>query len=231
VARVWTVTTLVLVLAAGLAVPVAAEEDSKSEGVREVVFGFGGWSLASYNGGVGLRYFIEDGLAVRPGLDFGIYDTSHDETDHYRGDVSSYAGDDQGASVGLSVFLEKYVAEVRRLAPFLALGLAYGYSSWDDNNRYSDYSDFGLESYRDYSYERTEHKVSLIGGFGLRWEFTDRITLGAQYNLTVAHSWLDGTNTRLSYGGHGSELETQDIERQDTTAGLDSGSLLLSLQF
>jgi hypothetical protein len=232
--RIWIVLAVLAVVGIGSVAPVLPQEANTSEGTREVIFSFGGWGLGSYNGGVGLRYFVADDVGVRWGLDVGIDDHSGDYEYRWPTEIDVETEGYDAGTFESSFFAEKYVSGLRDLKPFLALGLAYRYDEAEYDYTGVDYSDSATEYYYASSYARTEHTVSLIGGFGFQWYFTDRIGLGGQYNVIVGHSWIYSSDRHAHYsdGEIGVDAANNyDTSVQETNIDIGAGNLLLSVRF
>lgn len=242
-ARVWVVLAVLAVVVAGPALPALAEEGGTSGatetswatetpgGTRQLVFTFDHWSLGSYEGGVCLRYFLKDDLAIRPGLDLSITDASGDRDSHYDGGSDGYTSDNEKGAIGVSVLVEKYLGRLGAVRPFLAAGLAYAYTCSDRDTYSFWYDEFGKEPGSTESYATTRHEVSLIAAFGVQWHFTDRLSLGGQFNLGVTQSWQDDRYERVDYDRGKTHVRTRDDSSDDTGIGVDAGSLLLSVRF
>jgi hypothetical protein len=242
-ARIWVVLAVVSVVLVGSALPALAEEGGTSGttetsgptgalgGSRELVFTFDGWHLGSYEGGVGLRCFLKDDVAIRAGLDLSITDSSGDRDSHYDGGRDGSTSDYEKGTIEVSVLAERYLGRLGAITPFLAAGLAYAYSSSDRDEYSFWYGEFGEEPGSTESYSATDHAVSLVGAFGVRWHFTDRLSLGGQCNLGVTQSWTDSRTRRVSYDMGRSYVRTREDSSNDTDISVDAGSLLLSAEF
>lgn len=210
----------------------AAETPGLEKGAREVVFTFDSWALRSYNGGIGIRYFVTDGLALRPGLDFGINDHSTHETLAGSSGYQTDSTDTDNNSVGFSVYLEKYFAGFQKIAPFVAVGVAYTYTSSDNTSIHHTYA----ESVSDQDYwsdcaHSRQHNIDVIGAFGIQWYFTDHICLGGQYNLAISHWWENSDRTEAIYRGSETEIRTIMSDDDGTSTSLDAAKLMVSIRF
>jgi hypothetical protein len=229
--RTWIVLAGLASVAVGLVPPALAQDAETADGTRQVVFSFGGWGLGSYGGGIGLRYFVADNVAIRSGLDVGIDDHSEDVEAHYPEELDVYTSGYDARTVRLSFLAERYVGGLRNLKPFLTLGLAYRFEDGGYDFTSVSYGDSATAYYSTDSYTRTEHAVSLVGGFGLQWYFTDRISLGGEYNVIVAHSWVDATDRYVYYREGEIEVDTYARNAQETNIDIEAGNLLLSVRF
>jgi hypothetical protein len=209
----------------------AADGSGASKGTRQVVFSFDSWSLGSYNGGVGIRYFVTGDVAIRPGVDFRIEDSSDDETSEAEGRLMTDSIDVDGLTLGFSVFVEKYVSGFQKLAPFVGVGLGYAYTSSDNMQIHYTYRDNPPNSYWSDCYDRTTHAIDIMGTLGFQWFFTDHISLGGQYNLAVSHKWDDRAQTQTSYDGYATEVSATRSDIENTVVGVDAGRLLVSIRF
>jgi opacity protein-like surface antigen len=232
-ARSWAVVAIVVAIAVigSPRVLPAADQAAIAKGERQVVFSFDSWSLGSYNGGIGVRYFLRDDVAIRPGLDFVIDDSSEHQTSEEADRVMTDSVDVDGLSLGFSIFMEKYVSGFHGLTPFLAVGVSYTYGSSSGTQINNTYRDDLPDTYWSDCYDRSRHALGLIGAFGFQWFFTDHLSLGGQYNLTISHEWDDRDDTQTTYDGGETRVRTVRDDSDDTTVGVDAGRLLISVRF
>jgi hypothetical protein len=158
---------LLMLLAAGGS---QAAEVEQSQGTINLVFHFDGLSnldLDGYNGsyGVGMRYFMQDGLAIRPGARVSVMS--------FTDDSEGASGDDPSDNVfGLSLVLEKYRdVGIESLAPWIGVG-----ASFDVAN---------IES----SGVAEKLKFTQFGAFvaaGFQWGFAKGVSLGGDYEAGVS---------------------------------------------
>jgi opacity protein-like surface antigen len=225
-----------LVLGFGAAVS-AHEADGGPACRKEIVFTFDHWGLGAYGGGIGLRYFLRDDVAIRSGLSLRLSnDTDNasrfrdDKEDDLRAAYSKDAYDYDRTTVGLSIVAEKYLAELLDVVPLVGLGLGYAYSSEDDHYKGGDYYSDGHQ-HQNSSMKITGHSGSLIGLVGVQWRLRDNISLSGEYRIKASLARKDRRGSRV--------VETQDgttfyrDHRKTTSSALDfeSGGLMLAIRF
>jgi hypothetical protein len=192
-----------------------AAEVPTSAGDKAMVFMFNGLSFISldgYNGGLGLRYYIADGTAIRAGVEFGS--SSFDDKD------ADMEGD--GTSYGVTAIYEKHMGGAcASVVPYWGLGV--GYNSW--SNKLTVDSDW---------VEQRESGFGVMGALGFEWGFTNCMTLGGEYELGFwkytgeSESDIGGsTNTYNEY--EGSFMGVGTASRVGLPLGLFLGSGLQSL--
>jgi len=231
-ARNWALLAVLAMVAAGWTWRAqAADGPVASEGTRQVVFSFDAWSLGSYNGGVGIRYFLADDVAIRPGFDFRIEDISDHRVSQEENKRMTDSVDVDALTLGFSIFVEKYVGGFERLAPFVGVGMGYTYYASNDMDIHNTYRDSSGNTYWSDCYDRTTNTVDIMGALGFQWFFTNHMSLGGQYNLAVSHKWEDRNHTQTSFDGHATEVSTTRNDIENTVAGVDSGRLLVSIRF
>jgi len=169
-------------------------------GAKQMVFRFSGLSnlgLSSYGGGLGLRYFFGEGLAVRPGIDFGYRKDTNDAPG------SGYAdGEETETELGFSVVLEKYMPPVSSVAPYVGVGLGYYRSTEEDKPIQPDDEEE--------AWKVTSSAFEVLGVAGFQWYFTDAMSLGGEYTA----SFYMGSE-KTEYTTPGGQTDTAD--EQDTT--------------
>jgi opacity protein-like surface antigen len=225
----------VLVLGLGAAVW-AHEADGGCAGRREIVFTFDQWYLGAYGGGIGMRYFLRDDVAIRPALSLRLNNDTDDElyVDNQEEDgwvpQRKYTYDNDKTTVGLSIVAEKYLAEFHDVVPLVGLGLGYAYSSEDNHSKRRSY-------YRDgYTYETTSttvagHSGSLIGLVGVQWRLRDNISLGGEYEIKGSLGRNERTQTMTAENEDGTALRRDHRKTTSSSLDFESGGLLLAVRF
>jgi opacity protein-like surface antigen len=151
-----------------LAGPAAAAPIETKAGTKALVFQFSGLSdlgLSGYQGGIGARYYFQDGMALRPGLDIGI-SSSKDKTEDP--EVK-----DTGTLFGLSLAVEKHLAGAKSISPYLGAGVGFHYGQ--DKTEQGDFSETDKAT-----------TISVAGLAGFEWGFTESLSLGGEYSLGFA---------------------------------------------
>jgi opacity protein-like surface antigen len=166
-----------------------AAEVKTSAGTKAMVFRFSGLSslgLSGYsslpdlgdlevpvNVGAAVRYYISDGLAIRPGLDIGVASSSEKGSGGYTDDKTS------ASVIGVSAALEKHLPGPASVSPYMGAG--FGFTMLKAT----------LEPSRSLPTEPGEmlkqtSKATVLGVFamlGFEWGFTESLTLGGEYRL------------------------------------------------
>ena len=196
--------TLVLVALMISGVAMAAEVPTDA-GDKALVFMFSGLSdlhLDGYMGdyGLGMRYYIADGTALRLGVEFGSQSFDDKEAD-MEGDMTSY---------GLMAMYEKHLGGVcASVVPYWGLGA--GYHSWA--NKMTADSDW---------IEMRETGFGFVGALGFEWGFTDCMTLGGEYELGL---WTFSGETESDIGGTTNTFD----EYEGSFMGVGTASVYLSV--
>jgi opacity protein-like surface antigen len=158
-------------------------------GTKAMVFRFSGLSnlgLSGYSGmtfagnpdvpanvGVGMRYYINDGLAVRPGLDVGMASSSEKGLGGNTDDKTS------GSVIGLSVAIEKHLPGPTNVSPYMGAGAGFGMARATSEPSRPQQPATGT------MLKQTD-KATAFGVFGMlgfEWGFTESLTLGGEYRL------------------------------------------------
>lgn len=185
----------------------AASPVSTDQGDWGWIFQFEGLSNLGVSGyghevGAGMRYFLQDGLALRPGIELGI-STDKDDSDP---DVEAKQTE---TSLGVNCALEKYMATGKSVAPYI--GAKAGFSLFKEKDETDG--------------DEIEDKTNLFGIgaiAGFQWGFSEGLSLGGEYELGVAfgsrkvEETIDGETTTLQ-------------DRSLTQFGVSTASLFVSV--
>ncbi|MCK4410067.1 MAG: outer membrane beta-barrel protein [Candidatus Eisenbacteria sp.] len=154
-----------------------AAEVPTSAGDKAMVFMFNGFddlSLGGYGGnyGIGMRYYIADGTAIRAGLEFGMWSETCES------DLEGYADDENNYTLyGLNAVYEKHMeGPCSSVSPYCGIGAGFAMQS--------DEYIYGIGSGGETS--TTTYKDTGFSGFGVlgfEWAFTNCMTLGGEYEL------------------------------------------------
>jgi opacity protein-like surface antigen len=161
-----------------------AAEVPTSEGDKAMVFMFNGFDdlgLGGYMGdyGVGMRYYIADGTAVRFGLQFANHSATYED---FWGE-----GDDAELTesmYGVSAVYEKHLeAPCASVSPYWGVGVAFQMLSTEYTLWPVAYDDYWDEwSVRDDETDKAT-RYGIFGALGFEWAFTNCMTLGGEYML------------------------------------------------
>ncbi len=204
--KLFTFIVLAVMLVATTAL--AAAEVPTSRGDKAMVFMFDGLAFLSaqeYGGeyGVGLRYYVADGTAIRAGVQFGRKSDTNDDIDW----------DDDYNRYGVNAVYEKHMAPAcSSVSPYWGFGALYTAYSNKDTNATGD----------TWTYSGSE--FAGFGVLGFEWGFTDCLTLGGEYKLGFESS---SSKTEEDVGG---VTDTYD-ELSGTLMGFSTASVYLSVYF
>jgi opacity protein-like surface antigen len=181
-------------------------------GTDALLFSVDDFSLSSFNGGFGLRHYLKDGLALRPGIDFGL-GSSKDEHHGSPREIES-----RTATIGASLALEKHLGAPGSLSPYIGIESEYRWSKsiqeLDDN------LDTPGWTTKD---ESSRSEVVFSGLLGFEWGFTERLTLGGEYQLYVRYSSSSRESERAD------PPRTIETEQTSLSSGLNAASIYLSV--
>jgi opacity protein-like surface antigen len=144
-------------------------------GTKQLVFMFHGLEhlgLKSYDGGLGFRYFLAQGLALRPGVNLALYS----ETDKA---LSPGYEDREYAEVSIdgSLVLEKYLSPIHSVSPYVGVGV--GFSSYGEAEKPVRTTGSQEETAKG----RGAFQGMALAGF--QWYFTEAMSLGGEYRGSV----------------------------------------------
>ena len=205
--------TLVIIAAMLIATAAIAAEVPTSEGDKAMMFSFHGFDDMHLHGydslyGIGMRYYIADGTAIRAGLEFGNWSRT-DESD-----IPGYDDEEESWSFyGASVVYEKHLETAcSSISPYYGVGAAFQMVSSEE----IDYD----------GYTETDSGTG-FGGFGVlgfEWAFTNCMTFGGEYKLGF---WTASGDTEID----GPSRTETCCEWDDTYMGFDTASVFLSVYF
>lgn len=144
----------------------SAAEVRTGKGTKALLFEFNGLNqlgVGGVNGGIGFRYYMQDGMALRPSVNFTWVSADQDTS----GNQLTTTG------VGGSLAIEKHLAAIGPVSPYLGIGAGVNYSKVEN--------DLAM----------TEDKATSFSAFvpvGFEWAFAQGITLGGEYNLGYTHT-------------------------------------------
>ncbi len=182
----------------------AAAIETKA-GTNNLVFEFDGLSnlgASTYMGGIGVRHYLRDDLAVRPGVQIGV-STAKDKN-------TSPEAKTTATNFGVNVAIEKHMKGAPSVSPYAGLqaGFAYGKIKNEPN---------ATNEAKD-----TTTNFNFGGILGFEWGFTESLTLGGEYVLAVSVGTRK-TETTVN------NTTTTTRDESLTRIGIGSARLLLSV--
>lgn len=162
-----------------------------SAGDKAVLFNFTGLStlnLGAYDGGIGGKYFIRDGVAVRGMLLFGVDNTTT------KGAAGMTDAKDNKFALGLEGGLEYHLPLSSRVSPYAGGGI-YFMTSAETRTLTVPIGAAAIST------KNTSTTFGLGGIAGVEYFFNSNISLAAEYQLGLALSNTSNPGTReLSIG-------------------------------
>jgi opacity protein-like surface antigen len=195
---------------------VQAAEINTTAGSKALLFGFNGLAnlgLNAYNGGFGARYYISDGMAVRPGVTLGYSSATTKGGTGFSDLVSS------NSNLGLNVVVEKHLQGPKSISPYVGGGLGFSLNS--------NTTEFSLPVVPDVgdllkqTTSGTDFRLFLVVGF--EWGLTESLTLGGEYSAGLGF----GSSSRESE--RQSEPTVKDNEISNMSLGLGVASVFLAV--
>ncbi len=178
----------ITVLALMLAVPIAGAQPLKvaSAGDKALLFNFSGLgtlNLGEYQGGIGGKYFLSNGMAVRGMLLLGVNNTTN------KGSAGFTDATDNIFSFGLGAGLEYHLPIASSVSPYLGGALTFTTSS----EKYTP-SVFTGGTATTAKTSATSFGIGAIGG--VEYFFNQNISLSAEYQFGL--SVVSKTNPDVS---------------------------------
>lgn len=208
---VFTLATCMLV-----AVVSAGGTPKTDDGTAELVFMFDGLSdldLRPVAGGIDIRYYFRDGMAIRSGLGF-----AYDAVTNTSQNMFYYDEEFDQFEIGLSVFIEKHFPTIHSITPYCGLGTRVSRAS----------QDWKKPSYRP-SGEQEREKMAIwvfesSGTAGFQWFFTEGMSLGGEYRISLSWEYLTAEETDSA-----GDTETTG-ESKSHSLGFNTASMFLSVR-
>ncbi len=213
--------TAILLLAAALAVPAMAAEESPRRdmsGRTGLIFDFNGLNLAGFEGGVGVKTWLSSSVALVGGLEYYHNRSSADAV----ASVSGY----QTISSGYDLFVafEHHLKVSRTVSPFWGLSLSFG--SYELDSKYFPAPDYGgLPTDSSESDLHIEPRVFL----GVEFFLGDHISFSGCYRLGMNYQW--GTNHAEIPDSYTQTIIAVEQKTSRTTWALGSSSLRVTIYF
>ena len=176
-------------------------------------------ALEGFTGGLGMRYYISDGMAVRSGLTLSMASVTNTcEWDGWTDPKASLT------SFGIDVMIEKHMdVPFNSISPYIGVGGNFGMVSLKSEPSVLETPDW---------LQTTEEKTSITtfgvgAALGFEWAFVDGMTLGAEYKLGFT-SLSGKTETETQGTGSPGRGDTSD-EWSASLMGFGTSSVLLSV--
>lgn len=217
-----------LCLAAMMALVATAQagEINTSKGAQQLVFQFGGLdhlSADAYNGGFGVRHYMNDGLAVVPGLAFSRATStstgSISDGPHAVNPADITDAKTRDAAFGLSLAIEKHHKGSENISPYVGGGIEWNRAVHTVEPSYVQNPGPTVLTKR----VTTLNEYGVFAMTGFEWAFTKSMTLGAEYRLGLAYDYGKLTDTM-----GGVNRVTSNVDGWN--AGLSAASLFLSVE-
>lgn len=172
--------SVLVVLIFSFSLLVAQESESYYEaGGKGITFQFNGFSPASFNGGIGGKYFLSADLALKGGLLF----SNARQTLPFQG-TGGVDGEQKASEFGIFVAVEKHL-NTQRLSPYVGAGVEYTSASTERKTAEADPAN--QETIKNYRFG----ELGYLGGttfafavlFGFEFFVVNNLSLGAEYQL------------------------------------------------
>lgn len=170
-----------LIFAASASVAVAQPVEVPDSGDKAVLFSFNGLgtlNLGEYEGGVGVKYFVESDLAVRGMLGFGV------DNETTKGAVGYTDSTENTVSFGVGGAVEYHLPLASHVSPYVGGEILFMTSTETRTPSVFTGSPFGGPSAP--SEKTTSTGFGLGGVAGVEYFFNRNISLAAEYQLGIA---------------------------------------------
>jgi hypothetical protein len=213
--------TAILLLAAALALPALAAEESPPRdmnGRTGLIFDFNGLNLSGFEGGVGVKTWLSKSLALVGGLEYDHNRISADAVAW----ISGY--ETVSSDYGIFVGFEHHLKVSRTISPFWGLSLSFG--SYKLDSKY-----FPAPDYGGFASESSESDLHLEPRvfFGVEFFLGDHLSFSGCYRLGMDYQW--GTGHSEMADPLTQTVNAVDQKTSRTTWSLGSPSLRVTVYF
>ncbi len=161
---------------------VLAASAATTAGSNELIFGFSGLSnlgLNGYQGGIGMRHYLSDNVAIRPGLNFGLNTSKVKATTPNTTDNKTSV-----MNFGVNAVLEQHLGDMKTVSPYLGVGAGIGFSS--NKNEPSRATSPANGTVLKTTVKGTNLDVFGVAGF--QWFFVENVSLGGEYQFGLTYA-------------------------------------------
>ena len=199
-----------------------AAEVATTAGSRALLFDFQGLDnlgVGSFEGGIGLRWYLKDGLALRPAVGYGWQE---DERDPYEQNDIQYSGAKQSSDLfELTLVLEKRLPAHGAVAPYLGIGFEVQSSTYSTRNAIPADPPDGIAIKQ----VRKRRGWGALAVVGFEYAVLPAVTLGGEYRLSYLR-----TTGETKYYRQGEPVEERDDGTRQSL-GTTTASLFLAVAF
>lgn len=160
----------------------------------------GGQSLVTAPG-VKFRYFFNQNMALRVGIDYSSFKTVDNFSENFDGSGAIGTATMKSSYFDFKAGFEYHFASTKRLSPYVALDIIFGSGSMKEDGENSD----GYDYYANFNYTE-ETKMSSFGTnliAGLDFYVAQNLFVGAEFGFGMkwntekegTWSWSDGNNS------------------------------------
>lgn len=192
------------------------------KGDKAMVFKFHGLDhlkLGAYGGGLGMRYYFADYMAIRGGVVLDMYSEKCEPSSYQ--DPSDPDYEYSSTEIGLEVVFEKHLEGCSpSVSPYIGVGGNFSTLSTEEKNFWeNDYYLVDKETFDGSGF-------GIFGVAGFEWAFTDCMTLGGEY--TLGWKSMKG-ELKTEYAPEEEMDDYESGECTDTWTGFGTASVYLSV--
>ncbi len=176
-----------------------AADVTTSQGTKDFLFGGTARKISKFDGGVGMRFYLRDGLAFRPEVDFGWSFSLIKPNELPHGHPVLTNETLNNTEVSLHLTLEKHLGAIRSVSPYVGGMLEGTYI----NNKTKPMFDRSLaDQNTKVTYKETDGGA--LGVLGFEWAWTSSLTVGGEYRagfevITHKEEWEFNTEPDQLY--------------------------------
>lgn len=193
-------------------------ETSNYTGKKAVLFELNNLRLATFQGGIGFKYWISNRKAYTGNIKLSVIKDEKDKSEQLMGEESSEI------FIGVNFGIEKHIAYINRISPYYGLTLGSGFEKIKNKVTRGESTYFLWYP----SYYNNGVETSLLS-------FTFQLNLGVEYfihnNISLEGQYSLGGSYRYGEEKIVSNIIEDSRHIAELNAGISSSSLILSIYF
>ena len=193
-------------------------ETNNYKGKKAVLFDFNNFSLDTFQGGIGFKYWTSNRTAYTGKIKLSVIKDEKEKSEQLMGEESSEV------LIGVDLGIEKHRAPMNRISPYFGVTIGAGFEKINNKVTLGESTDYFMYP----PYYNNETETSLIS-------FTIRFNLGIEFfihkNISLAGQYSLGGFYKFGEEKIVSNIVEDRRQITEPNTGISSSSLILSIYF